>query len=43
VIATDALSSPEVRRLMSVPGVNVITALVLTVRRVGYPFAEDAT
>jgi transposase len=26
VIATDALSSPEVRRLMSVPGVNVITA-----------------
>jgi transposase len=26
VIATDALCSPEVRRLMTVPGVNVITA-----------------
>ena len=26
VIATDALASPEVRRLMTVPGVNVITA-----------------
>jgi transposase len=26
VIATEALSSPEVRRLMTVPGVNVITA-----------------
>jgi transposase len=40
VIATEALRSPEVRRLMTVPGVNVITAATFRRRSAKSPASD---